>query len=106
MHDLGLLLVLAIIGLIWWNTLGARTRARRAARNACKQVDVRFIDELAFQRVRLVRDRQNLVAIIRTYGFEFFVLGDRRYGGQVTMRGHRVDEIRMDPHPFTADDCG
>lgn len=98
MHTIGWLLILSLLGLAWWNALGARTRARRAARRACKRAGVLFIDELALRRMRL-----GLAGLKRVYGFEFIVRGDLRYAGEVTVHGQHVVAVRMDPYPFEAE---
>lgn len=89
------LLGLALIAIFWWQSLGARWTARRAAIKACGQADVTFIDELAFQRLALGRG-----ALKRRYRFEFYRRGDRRYTGWVDMHGPRVVHVEMGPHPF------
>jgi hypothetical protein len=90
------LLGLSIPAVFWWQSLGARWVARRAAIKACEQADVTFIDELVFQRLSLGRG-----TLKRRYRFEFYRRGDRRYTGWVDMHGQRVVHIEMDPHPFS-----
>src|SRR5699024_11186086 len=46
------LLLAALVSLCWWSALGAKMKARRAARRACEQAQVRFIDELALRQLR------------------------------------------------------
>lgn len=94
------LITLPVVALFWWNALGARTRARRAAMRACKDAQARFIDELAFRRVWLGRDDGGRLCLMRRYGFEFYRDGDRRYGGEIEMHGERVARVQLDPHPF------
>lgn len=93
------LLLLALIGLGWWNALGARNTARRAAQAACNQAGVAFIDELALQRLSVVRDRRSLLCLNRVYGFEFYVRGNVRYAGEIQMRARYVARVQMDPYP-------
>ncbi|MBO9470639.1 DUF3301 domain-containing protein [Endozoicomonas sp. G2_2] len=92
------LIGLSILGLFWWQSLGARWAARRAALRACEDAEVTFIDELAFQRLSFARG-----TLKRRYRFEFYRRGDRRYTGWVDMRGQRVEHVEMDPHPFGPD---
>jgi len=100
LNSVGLLFLLAAALLAWWSTLGARTRARGAARRACEEAGVLFIDELAFKRLRFGRDRRGQPCLKRTYAFEFVVGGERRYAGEVELHAQRVVTVRMDPHPF------
>lgn len=90
------LLGLSVLALFWWQSLGARWAARRAAIAACKEAGVTFIDELVFKRLSLGRG-----ALKRRYRFEFYQRGDRRYTGWVDLHGQRVVHVEMGPHPFT-----
>lgn len=92
-------MLLALLGLGWWNALGARNTARRAAKAACSQAGVAFIDELALQALSVARDRRSLLCVKRTYGFEFYVRGNVRYAGLIRMRARTVTAIHMDPYP-------
>lgn len=93
------LLGLAIVALIWWRTMGARSAARRAALAACEEAEVSFIDELAFKRISLTRDSHGRWRVMRRYGFEFYRRGDRRYAGTIEMHGQRVARVYMGPRP-------
>lgn len=93
------LLALAVLAIIWWRAMGSRANARAAARQACQQDGVIFIDELAFKRLRLGRDEQGHWRLMRRYGFEFYSRGDRRYAGTIEMQGRQVARIYMGPRP-------
>lgn len=86
----------ALVAIFWWQSLGARTRARRAALAACENAQMVFIDELAFAGIGLSRG-----GVRRRYRFEFYHHGDRRYGGVVEMQGLRVARVQLDAHPFS-----
>ncbi|WP_158583466.1 DUF3301 domain-containing protein [Salinisphaera sp. Q1T1-3] len=94
------LLGLAVVALVWWRAMGARASARRAAQNACAEADVIFIDELAFKRLGLTRDRTGHWRLARRYGFEFYQRGDRRYAGTIEMHGQAVAHVYMGPRPI------
>ncbi|MDA3922827.1 MAG: DUF3301 domain-containing protein [Salinisphaera sp.] len=94
------LLAAAVVALIWWRAMGARTAARRAAQRACKDAEVAFIDELAFKRIGLTRDAGGAWRVARRYGFEFYERGDRRYAGTIEMHGQRVVNVFMGPRPL------
>lgn len=93
-------LLLAVIALIWWRQMGARSAARRAALRACEEAEVIFIDELAFKRIGVARDDVGGLHISRRYGFEFYLKGDRRYSGTVEMHGQHVKRVYMGPRPL------
>jgi|SRR5699024_37633 len=99
------LLVVAVVGLIWWSALGAKMTARRAAQRACREAEVRFIDELALQRLVPARNKRGRWCIRRVYGFEFYWSGAMRHSGCVTMHGQRVAAVRLDPYPLHEGDA-
>lgn len=94
------LLAAAVLALIWWRAMGARSAARRAALKACKDADVMFIDELAFKRIGLTRDARGAWRLARHYGFEFYERGDRRYAGSIEMHGQSVVHVLLGPRPL------
>ncbi|MDT0618186.1 MAG: DUF3301 domain-containing protein [Salinisphaeraceae bacterium] len=100
MNNLLWLLGFALLGLAWWSALGARARARDAARRACAEAEVMYIDEIHLRALRPGRDRRGRATLRRTYGFEFYVRGERRYAGSVVLHGRRVADVDLDPHPL------
>ena len=93
------LIGLALIALAWWSAMGAKARARAAARAACDEAEMTFIDELAFKRIELGRNARGQWCVKRHYVFEFYHTGDRRYGGSVEMHAQHVARIQLDPYP-------
>lgn len=94
------LIGLSILALLWWQAMGAKTRARRAALKACEEAEVTFIDELAFKGMTLGRAGNGALCIKRRYGFEFYRRGDRRYAGEIEMHGERLARLQLDPYPL------
>jgi hypothetical protein len=94
------LFALVFVALFWWSAIGARAKARRAAQRACADAELRFIDELAFQRIWLGRDAGGRLCIKRRYGFEFYQRGNRRYGGNIEMHAQCVARVHLDPYPM------
>ncbi|MES1924260.1 DUF3301 domain-containing protein [Salinisphaera sp. T31B1] len=94
------LLGLAVLALLWWQSMGAKARARRAALEACEAAEVSFIDELAFKGIRLGRDERGQICLKRRYGFEFYRRGDRRYAGEIEMHAERLAHVQLDPYPI------
>jgi len=101
------LLVAAVICLGWWSAIGAKMKARRAARRACDKAEVRFIDELALKRLHPSHITYNsghrAWHIRRVYRFEFYWGGDMRSCGQVVMHGQQVISVQLDPYPLQQD---
>lgn len=98
------LLAATVISLAWWSALGAKMKARRAARRACEEAEVRFIDELALQRLYPSRiaypSGHKVWHIRRVYRFEFYWGGEMRHSGRVIMHGQRVVSVQLDPYPL------
>lgn len=97
----GLLLLLALGGLVWFwlDSLRGREQALRAGVSACGQMDVQLLDytvELA--RLRLARDRDGRLRWRRTYNFEFSLDGGQRCPGQIVLLGGRVESVCLE-HP-------
>lgn len=98
------LLAAAVIAAIWWSALGAKMAARRAARRACNDAEVRFIDELALHKLGPGRAQHNdgrrPWCIRRVYRFEFYWSGEMRHTGYVIMHGQSVVSVQLDPYPL------
>lgn len=104
MDTVAVFLLVAVIGLGWWSAIGAKARARAAARRACRRAEVAFIDELAFQSLCIGRGAAGRLCLKRAYGFEFLVRGDLRYAGHVCLQGQHVVSVGMEAHPFQSHD--
>lgn len=98
MHEIIILIILALIARAWWDFLGAKRRAQQAARTACRKADLQFLDELALARLR-VEWHHSGPLIRRRYNFEFCVDSPDRYSGWVDMLGHRILHVELEPHP-------
>lgn len=97
-----LFLLIAIGGglLFWANAVDCRSRARTAALKACSDAGVKFIDELSLKKLRPGRGDRGQPVLLREYRFEFFMSGNLRYDGQISLRGRRVTRVEMSPRPF------
>lgn len=94
----------AIIGiaagaLLWVDSLRARERAVAAGRSACARYDLQFLDEtVAFARLRLRRDEEGHLRIVRTYIFEFSDTGNNRRHGSIVMLGGELLDLHLEPY--------
>lgn len=104
MIDLGhvTLMILALwIGAWTWRGLGLRDRALGLVRSHCTKADVQLLDEsIALTRLRPGRNRRGRLGLIRRYGFEFTVTGERRYPGYIELHGSQLLNLELAPHPF------
>lgn len=77
----------------------ARQNAYAQARRSCQQFGVKLIDDTV-ERVALkfIRDNRGQLRLARLYRFQFFTTGEQRYNGYITMVGHNVSDVKMDPY--------
>ena len=104
MFDLGhvALILLGAIVVAWlWRGLGARDRALAMVRQHCERNELQLLDDsIVLNRLRVGRNQRSRIGLIRRYGFEFTVTGERRYPGWIELHGQRFLRIELAPHPF------
>jgi hypothetical protein len=101
LSHVALLMLAALIGTWIWRGLGLRDQALALVRQHCKQVDVQLLDEsIVLSRIRLARNQEGRIGVVRRYAFEFTVTGERRYSGSIQLHGSRLLGIELAPHPF------
>ncbi len=94
--------IIAIVAgiLLWVDSLRARERAVQAGRSACQRYDLQFLDDtVSFARIRLARNDEGGLRIVRTYTFEFSDTGNNRRHGAIVMLGGELQDLRLDPYP-------
>ena len=95
-------LAIVLIGagaLLWADSLRARERAVSAGRAACERYAVLFLDDtVSFARMRVARDEEGRLKIVRTYTFEFSETGNNRRQGAIVMLGQELRDIHLEPY--------
>jgi hypothetical protein len=93
-------ILLIIVGaLLWIDSLRARERAVQAGRSACERYALQFLDEtVSFARMRLARDEQGRLRIVRIYTFEFSETGNNRRNGAIVMLGQDPKDVQLEPY--------
>lgn len=92
-----MLLILGLVGWLWWDSRGVAERATVAARAYCGNAGVSFLnDTVAWQKLRLKRNRSGRMQLQRTYFFEFASDMQQRYRGEIVMLGKKVESISLD----------
>ncbi len=101
--DLSILLLFAACAAWLWRGHGIRERALALVRRHCEKVEVILLDDnVALQRLRLLRDGRGQRRWARVYGFEFTVTGEQRHIGSISMFGQHLGQIELAAHPFSA----
>ena len=94
--------IIAIVGgiVLWVDSLRARERAVQAGRSACQRYDLQFLDDtVSFARIRLARNEDGELRIVRTYTFEFSDTGNNRRHGAIVMLGGELQDLHLEPYP-------
>ena len=97
-----LFLVLTAVGVWFWlDSLKTREIGVHAARNACQEEGLQFLDETVVgQSLRLARDDAGRLRLRRVYAFEYSDTGNDRRSGSVTLLGHEVEILHVRPHLY------
>ena len=99
MWEVAALLGLGLAVLFALDSLRARERAVRAGRETCKRYELQFLDDtVSFAKLRLARDDEGRMKILRTYTFEFTETGNTRRQGAVVMLGQELRDIQLEPY--------
>ena len=70
--------------------------ARAAARQFCAAQGLQLLDDtVASTSIKLERNGQGHLMIVRSYRFEFSDTGDNRLAGSIVMLGHRVGPMHL-----------
>ena len=97
MLEWSVVLFLLALGWFWLDGMTARERAESAAKRACRQEQVQFLDDtVAFSGLGVARDENSRLRLRRTYRFEFSDTGDNRLHGMVVMLGREVETLDME----------
>ncbi len=94
------LLVLLALGCLWYDSLSVREVAVQAAREACANEALLFLDDtVGIVSVKLARNSDGHVQLQRAYDFEFSDTGDNRVQGGVVLLGRRVVMLNVGVRP-------
>ncbi len=95
--------IIAIVAgaLLWVDSLRARERAVAAGRTACQRYELQFLDDtVSIARIRLARNENGDLRIVRTYTFEFSDTGNNRRQGAIVMLGAELQDMHLEPYPM------
>jgi len=93
------LLLLAVAGWFWFDSLRALEVARRAGRRVCEAENLQFLDDtVARVAMAVARDESGRRVLRRSYRFEFSETGNTRLEGNLILLGDRLESVTMEPY--------
>ena len=99
MWELALLAAAGLAGWLVFDALRAREAAVAAAKDACLQQGVQFLDDtVRGLRTRFGRDGQGHAVLRRIFVFEFSEDGVSRSAGSVGVLGAHVESVHLEPN--------
>ena len=99
MHEFLLIPILLFIIWYWWGSMQCKEIARHAGGQACRNVDVQFLDDtVELKKIWLRRNDRGRLQLCRLFFFEFSSDGAHRYQGRIVLLGKQVQEIEMDAY--------
>ena len=91
------ILVIGALAWFWWDSGRARETAIRAARQACQNCGVQFLDQtVALRSIRVRRDPVGQLRLFRKYTFELSHNGTERDKGYAVMVGQQLADMHLD----------
>lgn len=93
-----LLLLAAMMAAAWFwhDSLGARERANVAAHETCSSTGASLLDgTVSFRRIEAVRVDGGVLALRRTYVFDYTRDGNTRQQGFVILTGRFIDSVGL-----------
>lgn len=103
MLEIFFLILFAVLGWLWWDSMQAREAAVAAARAACDAEGLQFLDDtVGIAAIKPARNADGRLLLQRAYDFEFSDTGDNRIKGSVVMLGRRVLLLNLLPRPAAA----
>ena len=89
--EIAVIVAIAALAWLWFDSLKAREAAVRAARAACVAEMVMLLDDtVAISGIKAARDDDGRLKLQRAYDFEYTDSGNNRLHGSVVLVGHRV----------------
>ncbi|MDR2187840.1 MAG: DUF3301 domain-containing protein [Azonexus sp.] len=99
--ELAIIVLLAAFIGFWLDTLKAREAGVRAARQACAEEGLQFLDDsVAGRLLRPARDDNGQLRLRRIYYFEYSDTGDNRRSGSVTLLGSEIEVLAIRPRLY------
>lgn len=98
MPEGSLLLLMAVVGLVWYwlDSLKVRDIAAASAAEICRRQGLQLLDAtVSVGRIRLGRNSRGHVTLLRAFTFEYSQDGVSRQQGFVVIIGHQVESVGL-----------
>jgi hypothetical protein len=93
------LLLIAVLGWYWFDSLRALEVAKQKGMQMCSEAEVQFLDDtVARVSLKVVRDSLGRRVLRRVYRFEFSETGNSRREGHIVLLGSHIDSVMMEPY--------
>ncbi len=90
----------------WFDSLAAREAACRIGRQTCQRANTQFLDDtVSLKRLRLGRDADGHLCLLRTYQFDYTDTGTQREQGTIAMLGHHFERAVVGDLIMTRDNA-
>lgn len=96
-----LIAILTLVGGVWYwfDSMRVREIACMVSDANCKSKNVHFLDQsVVLGKIRLRRNPQGHLVLLRRYNFEFTSDGAYRYKGNISMLGKQAVNFEMEPY--------
>lgn len=104
MFELFILGLGGLFGYYLWDSHGAKESATLAARAACRERHLQFLDfSVVKLRTGINRNQTGQPQWQRIFSFEFTVGSDERYNATIELRGKQLYQIDFEAHPMPDD---
>jgi hypothetical protein len=99
MLEMFILLFLAALVWLWFDSMRARERALQSGKHGCERDDLMFLDEtVECVGLAFARNADGRLVLRRTYSFEFSDTGNNRRHGSIVMLGGEVESFYTEPY--------
>ncbi len=97
--NISFILALAAAFFYLLGTLRAKELATAFARRECRAMQLQLLDQsVSLLKTRIKRTQNGQLNLVRTFQFEFTVIGEKRYKGSLELCRNQLIHIELEPH--------
>lgn len=99
MTDFLMLLVVALLVWVWWDSQQCRLIATQAAITACNNFNLQFLDgTVHLRKYWPIRSKKFGISMCRLYFFEYSDDGNQRAAGRLVLVGKQIFEVKTNAY--------